>query len=127
MPTRILVVEDERIVARDIQASLQNLGYTVTALAASAEEALRNVAANPPELVLMDIRLTGESDGIQAAARIRADYHLPVIFLTAYADQQTIQRAKITEPFGYLLKPFEERELQTAIEMALYKHRSERA
>src|SRR5262249_14704168 len=90
------------------------------------EEAIRLAEERRPDLVLMDIRLKGAMDGVAAAQEIRARFQLPVVYLTAYADDDTLGRARVTEPFGYILKPFQERELQTAIEMALYKHRSER-
>ena len=123
---RLLVVEDESIVAKDIQHRLRNLGYEVPAIVAYGEKAIEKAEELQPDLVLMDIFLKGEMDGIQAAEEIRRQYDIPVIFLTAFADPNTLQRAKITEPFGYILKPFEERELLTAIEMALYKHKMER-
>ncbi|CAJ37246.1 PAS domain S-box protein [Methanocella arvoryzae] len=123
---RLLVVEDESIVAKDIQHRLRNLGYEVPAVVAYGEKAIEKAGELQPDLVLMDIFLKGEMDGIQAAEEIKRQYDIPVIFLTAFADPNTLQRAKITEPFGYILKPFEERELLTAIEMALYKHKMER-
>jgi signal transduction histidine kinase/DNA-binding response OmpR family regulator len=124
---RILVVEDESIVSLDIQVQLGRLGYTVAEAAVSGEEAVRKAAEAAPDLVLMDIRLKGEMDGIQAAEQIRERFNVPVIYLTAYSDNTTLQRAKVTEPSGYLLKPLEARELHTTIEMALYKHRAEQA
>jgi PAS domain S-box-containing protein len=123
---RLLVVEDESIVAKDIQNRLRNLGYDVPAVVAYGDKAIEKVAELHPDLVLMDIFLKGDMDGIQAAEQIRTRYDIPVIFLTAFADPKTLQRAKVTEPFGYILKPFEERELLTAIEMALYKHGMEK-
>ncbi len=123
---RILVVEDESIVARDIQNRLRNLGYDVPAVVAYGDRAVEMADELRPDLVLMDIFLKGDMDGIKAAELIRARHDIPVIFLTAFADPGTLQRAKITEPFGYMLKPFEERELLTAIEMALYKHGMEK-
>jgi len=123
---RILVVEDESIVALHIKSILESAGYTVSALASSGEEAIQRAADTHPDLVLMDIKLRGPMDGIQAAEQIRTRLNIPVIYLTAFADEATLQRAKITEPFGYLLKPFEEPELQISIEMALYKHQMER-
>jgi len=122
----ILVVEDESIVALDIKGRLQNMGYHVPALAATGEEAIHAAARFHPNLVLMDIKLRGNMDGIATAEQIRARFDIPVIYLTAYADETTLQRAKITESFGYLLKPFEERELTATIETALYKHTMER-
>ena len=120
--TSILVVEDELIVARDIRARLLRQGYAVPAVVSSGEEAIREAAVHRPDLILMDIMLKGEMDGIEAAERIGAQSDVPIIYLTAFADERTLQRAKITEPFGYILKPFEERELHITIEMALYKH-----
>jgi diguanylate cyclase (GGDEF)-like protein/PAS domain S-box-containing protein len=122
---RIFVVEDEMIVARDLQRTLIRLGYEVTGLAASGEEALARVAAQPPDLVLMDIHLAGEMDGIAAAQQIHLRHSLPVVFLTAHSDEATFQRAQITEPYGYITKPFEERELEIALGIALYRHRVE--
>ncbi len=122
---RILVVEDESLVARDIQNMLRSLGYEVTGVVASGEQAIQKASASPPDLVLMDIVLKGEIDGITAAEKLWEEYGIPVIYLTAYADDTTFERAKLTKPFGYLLKPFEERELQTTIEMALYKSKME--
>ncbi|MBN2013482.1 PAS domain S-box protein [candidate division KSB1 bacterium] len=122
---RILVVEDERIVAKDLQLSLQKLGYSSVTLAYSGQEAIRTAAEIRPDLVLMDIMLNDTMDGIQAASHIREHYDIPVIYLTAYSDEKTLHRAMISEPFGYILKPYEERDLLTAIEMALYKHKME--
>ena len=122
---RILVVEDEGIVALNIQSSLESLGYDVPVVVASGEEAIEEAERTRPDLVLMDIMLEGEWDGVEAAEQIRQRFNIPVIYLTAYADENTLQRAKIAEPFGYLLKPFEERELHTTIEIALYKHKAE--
>ncbi len=124
--TRILVVEDESIVARGIQSQLQSLGYTVVATIASGEMVVQQAAEMRPDLVLMDIQLQGELDGIQAAQDIHERFDIPVIYLTAYSDEATLQRAKITTPYGYILKPFQKRELHTAIEMALYNHQLEK-
>lgn len=121
----VLVVEDEDIIAKDIQNRLKGLGYAVCALVSSGEEAIKEAEETHPDLVLMDIILKGEMDGIEAAEQIRDRFNIPVVYLTAYADDKTLQRAKITEPFGYILKPFEEKELYMAIEIALYKHKVE--
>ena len=126
MPLKLLVVEDEPIVSLDIKKRLEVLGYGKPLLASSGEEAVRVALAEQPALILMDIMLEGDMDGIDAAALIREQYNIPVIYLTAYADEETLQRAKITEPFGYIIKPFEDRELQTCIEMAIYKHDTEK-
>jgi len=125
--TRILVVEDESIVALDIRHRLESMGYEVVGQAASGEEAVEKARALLPDLVLMDIKLRGKMDGVEAAGILRAELQLPVIFLTAFADDPTFRRASLTEAFGYILKPFEERELRINIEIALYKHRLERA
>lgn len=125
-PPRILIVDDENVVVLDLKNRLAKLGYEVCATASSAREAIHHASSCRPDLVLMDIRLKGEVDGIQAAEEMRSTLGVPVVFLTAYADDNTLQRAKVTEPFGYLLKPFEERELQITIEIALYRHTIER-
>ena len=122
---RILVVEDERVVAMDIKNRLNRLGYAVAAEAVSGEAAIKKAGEASPDLVLMDIMLEGKTDGIEAAEEIRSRLNIPVIYLTAHTDTNTLERAKLTEPFGYIIKPFEERALHTAIEMALYKHRME--
>src|SRR5688572_9412146 len=125
MAVQIMVVEDEKIVAKDIQNRLRNFGYSVPFIVSSGEEAIKKIEESQPDIVLMDIMLAGESDGIETAKMIRERFNIPVIYLTAYADDSTLDRAKISEPFGYILKPFEERELYTTIEMALYKHKME--
>ncbi len=123
---RVLVVEDEIIVARDIENRLNNLGYAVVGLASTGEEAVRAALEAVPDLVLMDIMLKGDMDGIQAAEQINRELDVPVVYLTAYADETTLERAKITGPFGYIVKPFEQRGLHTTIETALYKHMLEK-
>ena len=120
---KILIVEDESIVAMDIKHRAEVLGYHVTNHS-FREEALENVAKTP-DLVLMDIVLKGEMDGIEAAQKIRDSYDIPVVYLTAYSDERTLKRAKITQPFGYIIKPFDDRELHSAVEVALYKHQME--
>ncbi|HWW73824.1 MAG TPA: response regulator, partial [Pyrinomonadaceae bacterium] len=122
---RILVVEDEAIVAMDIGARLRVLGYEVVGPASTGAAAVELAERARPDLVLMDIMLRGGMDGVEAALRIREATGAPVVYLTAYADDSTLRRAKAAEPLGYLLKPFEERELRTTIETALYKHRAE--
>jgi PAS domain S-box-containing protein len=122
----ILVVEDEAIVANDIRETLITLGYGVAGMAKSGESALEKVAETRPDLVLMDIHLIGKMDGIEAAGQIHIKYGIPVIFMTAYADNALFERAKVTEPYGYMVKPYDERGLHSAIEMALYKHTMER-
>lgn len=123
---QILVVEDEKIVALEIQDRLISIGYEVPALVSTGSDAVRFAETLRPHLILMDIELKGQMDGITAAAEIRERLNIPVIFLTAYVDSETLNRAKKTEPYGYLLKPFDERELHTTIEMALYKSDMER-
>jgi DNA-binding LytR/AlgR family response regulator len=123
--TNILIVEDESIVAKDIQMSLRKLGYNVVAICSSGEDALRAVEEHTPELILMDIMLKGEMSGIQTAEQVKSRFNIPIIYLTAYADESTLSKAKITEPYGYIIKPFKEIDLRTAIEMALYKHEKE--
>ncbi|MGA1875294.1 MAG: PAS domain S-box protein [bacterium] len=123
---KILIVEDEGIEALGIQHRLINLGYPTPDIAFSGEEAIQKVEEMRPDLVLMDIMLAGEIDGVTAAEKIHTRFGIPIIYLTAYADESTLQRAKITEPYGYILKPFKERELHGTIDMALYKHRMER-
>jgi PAS domain S-box-containing protein len=125
-PKRILVVEDEGIIALDIQGELEGLGYAVCAIVATGEAAVAAVEQHRPDLVLMDIHLRGEMDGIQAADRIQDRFGIPIVYLTANADEATLQRARITGPFGYLLKPFQERDLHVHIEMALTRHGLER-
>jgi PAS domain S-box-containing protein len=122
---RIFIVEDEKIVSRDLQNVLESMGYEVAGVATSGEEAVGLIPGLRPDIVLMDIMLKGRMDGIEAAERFRSELEVPLIYLTAYADDMTLQRAKITEPYGYLLKPFDERDLSIAIEIALYRHRME--
>jgi diguanylate cyclase (GGDEF)-like protein/PAS domain S-box-containing protein len=124
---KILIVEDESIVAEDIKSSLQNMGYDVPSIAPTGEEAVKKAREIRPDLVLMDIVLRGDMNGIEAAGKIISCCNIPVIYLTAYSDMDTLDRAKITEPFGYIVKPFNERELHSAIEIAFYKHRMEKA
>jgi len=123
---RILVVEDEAIVALDIQNRLKRLGYEVAGVGSTGQDAVAKAGKLKPDLILMDIMLEGGMDGIEAAGIITETLGIPVVYLTAYADQQTLDRAKITNPFGYVIKPFEDRELQTTIEMALYKYETDR-
>ena len=116
---RVMVVEDESIVSLDLQSVLEELGYEVTRVMSPAAEELRRALETPPDLVLMDINLSSEEDGIDMAGIIRTEYCIPVVYLTAYADEGTLQRASQTTPFGYLLKPFRTAQLRTTIEMAL--------
>lgn len=123
---RILVVEDESIVALDIRQRLENMGFEVVATVATGAAAIEKTLSQKPDLILMDIQIKGEIDGIETASRITRQVDLPIIFLTANSDRSTIDRAKAAGPLAYLLKPFEDRELQTTIEIALERHRLER-
>jgi len=125
MVKQILVVEDESIVAEHIRRSLQNMGYSVPSVASSGQEAIKEVEDKSPDMVLMDIVLKGEMDGIETAMQIRSRFNIPVVYLSAYSDEKILERAKITEPFGYVIKPFNERDLHINIEIALYKHMME--
>lgn len=122
----ILVVEDEAIVSKDIQQSLKKLGYNIVGSSATGEKAVTLANELKPDLVLMDIMLKGDMSGIEAAEQIKETLNIPVIYLTAYADENTLAKAKVTEPYGYIIKPFKEIDLHTSIEMALYKHTKER-
>ncbi len=119
---KILVVEDEWVVADQICTNLKDLGYQVCSIASTGNEAIRLAKTESPDLVLMDIVLKGKMDGIEAADRIASELDIPVLYLTAYTSQEYIERAKHTKPFGYLVKPYNERELCASIEMALFKH-----
>ena len=125
-PTRILVVEDDPVVARDLQHQIQDLGCECVGHAVAGEPAICLAGELRPDLVLMDVQLVGAMDGITAAQAIREQFALPVVFLTAFTGDTTIARAKLTDPFGYLIKPFRERDLRVGIELALYKHQTER-
>jgi PAS domain S-box-containing protein len=123
--SRILVVEDESIVARNVQNKLTKLGYDVCSVTSTGEDAIKLAKELNPDLVLMDIVLRGGIDGIDAAKHIRSQFDIPIIYLTAHSDLGTIKRATYTEPFGYILKPFKIKEIQSAIEIALHKHKAE--
>jgi PAS domain S-box-containing protein len=125
-PRQILIVEDEAIVATNIEVALKHHGYGVPAVASSGEEAIHHAAALRPDLVLMDIRLQGDMLGVEAATHIHDRFGIPVVYLTAYADTATLEQAKPSEPFGYLVKPFKVEDLYSTIEMALYKHELDR-
>jgi PAS domain S-box-containing protein len=122
----ILLVEDESIVAMDLQRRLKNAGFGIAGHVVSGEAAIDFVRENQPHLILMDIQLKGKMDGIESADIIRKEYDIPIIFLTAFADKPTLERAKVTEAYAYILKPYQERELYTNIEIVIYKHRMER-
>jgi DNA-binding LytR/AlgR family response regulator len=119
----ILVVEDESIIAKDIESSLLKLGYRVVGICSRGEDAVKMVSEQTIDLILMDIMLKGDISGIETAKRINETFDIPIIYLTAYADESTLSNAKMTEPYGYILKPFKEIDLHTAIEMAVYKHK----
>ena len=125
LPTRVMVVEDERVVALNIKRRLISLGYEVPASASSGLQALAEMNAVRPDIVLMDIHIEGNMDGIETAALIPAQLHIPVIYLTAYSGDDTLERAKETKPYGYLLKPFSERELHATIQMALERRKTD--
>lgn len=125
MSVNILVTEDESIVRKDIERSLQKLGYTVVASTDTGEKAIEMAKTHKPDLALMDIMLKGDMTGVEAAVEIKKERDIPIIFLTAYADEKTLAKAKITEPHGYILKPFREIDIQTSIEIAVHKHKKE--
>ncbi len=124
-PARVLVVEDERVVAMHLRQQLSRLGYVVPAMATKGSEALSKIAELLPDIVLMDIHIEGDIDGIETAARIPPELQIPVIYLTAYSEEATLERARLTRPYGYLLKPFSERELHAAIQMVLERRRAD--
>src|SRR5512136_232256 len=124
--TKILIVEDEGVIALEPRDRLTDMGYEIVGPVPSGQEAIDHARELLPDVVLMDIVLAGQMDGIEASEIIKNSLDIPVIFLTAHADERTLQRAKATQPFGYILKPFNERELQVSIEMALFKHQKER-
>lgn len=123
--TNVLVVEDESIVSKDIQHSLKKLGYNVVGSSSTGEKAIELALELKPDVVLMDIMLKGKLTGIDASEEIRKTLNIPVIYLTAYADEATLEKAKVTEPHGYIIKPFKEIDIHTSIEMAIYKHQKE--
>lgn len=119
---RVFLVEDEPIIASGIERKIEQLGYVVSGVVGSGEAAIREIEADPPDLVLMDIKLDGTLDGIEVAARIKQSRDIPVIFLTAYADEATLKRATKQDPFAYIVKPFTDRELYGAIEVTMHRH-----
>ena len=124
---KIVVVEDEVIVAKDIQKTLIKLGFEVPAIAATATQAFERIKEIRPDLVLCDIKLKGDIDGIEVASRVNELYKIPVIYLTSYSDRQTLDRAKVTQPYGYIIKPFNDADLLSAVEMAIYKFNKDKA
>ncbi|MEE9542627.1 MAG: response regulator [Thermodesulfobacteriota bacterium] len=123
---KIMVVDDEVVVAEDLKNRLENFGYDVTAIAHNGKEAIAGAEETRPDLVIMDIQLKGEMDGIEAAELILSRFGISVLYLTAFSDDETLKRARVTLPFGYLIKPFVERELHSTIEMALYRQKMEK-
>ncbi len=123
---RILIVEDEHIVAMGIKRMLKGLGYTVTGVASSGEDAISKAESTFPDLVLMDIMLKGELDGVEAAKEIKERFDVPVVYLTAYSDSTILERVKKTGPSGYIVKPFDEKDLHSNIEIALHRYRKEK-
>lgn len=125
-PIKVLIVEDENIIALDLRRILTRSGYAVTGVANSGQEAIAAVAATPPDAILMDIGLTDDLDGIQTSEKILASHDVPIIFVTANSDLATVQKSQNANPFGYILKPFDEREIGIVLQMALFKHQAER-
>ncbi len=123
--TSVYIVEDESIVAKDIQNSLKKLGYNVLGISNNGTDAIKQIVDLEPNIVLMDIMIKGPLTGIDVSEIIKKEYNIPVIFLTAYADENTLAKAKITQPYGYILKPFKEIDLHSTIEMAIYKHKKD--
>ena len=123
-PLRILIVEDEALVARDLSATLARMGYFITCIASTGFEALRSASEVRPDIALMDVRLGDGGDGIDTAKLLHQEFSVPVVYLTAYGDDDTLARAKETQPYGYLLKPFHESELRSVIEMAVTRHQA---
>ena len=124
--TKILIVEDNPIVAEDLKIKLIDLGYGITATAYSGEQALESVRTQRPDIALMDIRLGRGMNGIETALKLKDKYNISVIYLTAHADDNTVSKAKLTEPYGYVVKPFNDTELKSVIEIAVYKQQSDR-
>jgi len=125
-PVSILIVEDEKIVAMDIAGSLKSVGYQVSGIVASGKEAIDLVERTPPDLILMDIRIKGDIDGIKTAEIIQSHHDIPIVYLTAFADEDTLSRARITAPYGYIIKPFDKKTAHTIIEISLYKNSMEK-
>ena len=123
---RILIVEDERIIALDLKRRLEKFGYTVTDIVSTGLDAIKTAELQSPDIIIMDIMLSGDMDGISAAGQIKERFEIPIIFLTAFSDNNTLERAKFVEPYGYILKPFKEKELHTTIDIAIYKYRMEK-
>jgi len=120
--TKIQIIEDEAVVAQDIKNRLENMNYSVSRIVSNGHDAIKSVLESGIDLILIDIILQGDMDGIEAVKEIKKHFDIPVIYLTAHSDKNTLERAKITEPSGYLIKPFDDKELQITIDMALYRH-----
>jgi CheY-like chemotaxis protein len=123
---KILIVEDENIIALNIKKKLKSFGYSIPAIASTGEEALKLTEIILPDLILMDIMLKGEMNGVEAAEQIRKRFDIPILYLTAYSDDKILEKAKITEPYAYIVKPFKANDLHSNIEMALYRHSVEK-
>ena len=121
--SKILVVEDNKIISMELKQRLKSMGYEVSSVVNSGEDAVERATEEFPDLVLMDIQLKGKMDGIEAADRIHYLLNIPVVYLTAYSDDVTFERAQATGPYGFIVKPFEEHNLHATIEQSLYKHR----
>lgn len=124
---KILVVEDEGIIGLNIKKKLKSFGYTVPAIVATGEEAIKMAEITFPDLILMDVRLKGDMNGVETAEKIRKNFDIPVIYLTAYSDDEVLEKAKKTEPYGYIVKPFKADDLRSNIEIALYRHKTEKS
>lgn len=122
MGFKVLIVEDEPLIAKDIQKHLATINYETVGIAYRSENALDMLATRNPDIAILDINIKGSMDGIEIASVINKKYNIPFIYLTSYADKSTLDRAKTTLPYGYILKPFDEKDLLTSIEMAIYKH-----
>ena len=123
---KVLIVEDEKIVALDLRERLEKLGYAVAGVASSIDEALRKIEKTEPDVVLLDIRLDHSTDGITIAEKIRMYFKIPFIYMTAYADEGTLEAAKKTAPYGFILKPFEDKEIHTSIQIVIHKYKMEK-
>lgn len=123
--TKVLVVEDEQVVLKDLVGNLEKLGYRVVGSASNGDEAFSLASDKNPHIVLMDIKIQGKEDGTEVATKIREELHIPVVYLTAFADEDTLDKAKVTQPYGYIVKPYKEEDLRTTIETAIYKHTRE--
>jgi CheY-like chemotaxis protein len=125
MEKRILVVEDEQIIGEDIKRTLEQFGYSVIDVMGTGEETLQKIDKLNPDMILMDIMLGGTLTGIETANEVLKSYDIPILYLTAYANEKILEDAKLTQPYGYIIKPFEEKELRASIEMAFYRHQME--